>query len=178
MKAGDAPPAGLLSAPGTGQGGLTVADAAGSTRVTLGMIGTVDAPSYGLRVVSSDGTTVIIDGSSNMFKIIATGTLTRAFVAATGSATASTTLTALGAGYSVPPACLWSVAYDNSGANLRTSGEVIVTTAGVGSINWRALGYLSLSAGQVVANLQTDSTLINPGTTAAARFYVLQEAGI
>jgi hypothetical protein len=178
MKAGDAPPAGLLSAPGTGQGGLTVADAAGSTRVTLGMIGTVDAPSYGLRVVSSDGTTVIIDGSSNMFKIIASGTQTQAFPAAGNASTNSVTLTALGAGYSLPPACLWSAAYDNSGTNIRTSGLVIVSALGAGTISWRAYTYLSLSAGQVVANLVAESNLLNPGTTAACRYYILQEAGI
>jgi len=43
------------------------------TRVQLGKLPSGD---YGLRVVGPDGTTVIIDGTSDMFRIAATGTLT------------------------------------------------------------------------------------------------------
>jgi hypothetical protein len=43
---------------------------------------------YGLKVVSSDGTTVIIDGTSNMFKIAASGTLQTASFAQPNQQTA------------------------------------------------------------------------------------------
>ena len=49
----------------------------------------------GLMIVSNDGTTVIIDGSSNMFKIVATGTFTQSALTNT---TASATLTFGGLG--------------------------------------------------------------------------------
>ena len=66
----------VISAGGStiGNGAVTVTDANGDERVILGALGGGD---YGLKVVSSDGSTVIIDGTSNMFKIVASGTLTR-----------------------------------------------------------------------------------------------------
>lgn len=52
--------------------GVSVTDDALQERVRLGRLPSGD---YGLRVVSSDGSTVIIDGTSDMFRIAATGTL-------------------------------------------------------------------------------------------------------
>ena len=65
---------GLISSPEAGTAGIGVADASGVTRVQVGMIGTYTAQTYGIKVVSSDGSTVIIDGTSNMFKIATSGT--------------------------------------------------------------------------------------------------------
>ena len=62
-------------------------------RVRVGALGGGD---YGLKVISADGTTVIIDGTSNMFKIAATGTHSIA-VLANSEGTDTVTLTALGA---------------------------------------------------------------------------------
>lgn len=50
--------------------------------------------SYGLKVISSDGTTVIIDGTSAMFRILATGTLSNTQDASQGDS--AVTLTGLG----------------------------------------------------------------------------------
>lgn len=71
---------------------VRVEDANGVERVLLGNLGTDDAPDYGLRVKSSDGTTVIIDGTSDIFKIAESGTLSLSVVNnSSGSTTASIT---------------------------------------------------------------------------------------
>lgn len=62
-------------------------------RVIVGKIST--APDYGLKVVNV-GATVIIDGTSNMFKIAATGTMSNT-IAVDSAAETTVTLTALGA---------------------------------------------------------------------------------
>lgn len=80
--------------------GFQVFDAAGNTRVIMGIIG---AGSYGLKVVAADGTTVIIDGTSDIFKIAATGTTSVTGAAVAGvTTTTSVTLNALGIVASTP----------------------------------------------------------------------------
>src|ERR1035437_3720687 len=85
---GGSPPA--LTATAGGQltnNGVEVADGT-YTRATLGNLGS----SYGLRVISSNGSTVIIDGSSDIFKIAASGTLTTSSFTGPGFQTANDTL--------------------------------------------------------------------------------------
>jgi hypothetical protein len=85
---------------------LEITDAAGQSRVLLGAIGGDD---YGLKVVSSDGTTVIIDGTSDVFKVAATGTAAVAGVDGSGSSggSGSTTVTlSTGLTYS-PVSAFW-----------------------------------------------------------------------
>ena len=69
-------------------------------RVQMGKLPSGD---YGLRVVGPDGSTVIIDGTSNMFKILATGTQDTGSIATDSTASVSVTLTALGT-FSTTPA--------------------------------------------------------------------------
>src|SRR5438128_7085956 len=71
---------------------VKVIDAAGNIRVYLGNIPGGD---YGLQVVSSDGATVIIDGTSDIFKIVATGT-TSVTVTANNYGFVEVTLSGLG----------------------------------------------------------------------------------
>lgn len=81
--------------------GLEVTDGTNS-RVQMGDISAnKDGSSYGLKVISSDGTTVIIDGTSDMFKIIASGTLSKT-VATGASGFANATLSGLGTLAAVP----------------------------------------------------------------------------
>jgi hypothetical protein len=77
---------------------LQITDSAGVIRVTMGALGNGD---YGLKIVSSDGSTVIIDGTSDMFRIAASGSL-NATALATNTAVASATLSGLGALASTP----------------------------------------------------------------------------
>lgn len=84
--------------------GLEVADGT-NVRAQLGDISANnDGSSYGLKIISSDGATVIIDGTSSVFSIAATGTLTATAAAhldttataTLGSITSATTLAILG----------------------------------------------------------------------------------
>lgn len=165
---------GLISSPDLGAG-ISVADAAGVERVRVGKISDTD---YGIRIVSSDGTTVVIDGTSNMFKISATGTLTRSFPAGPpASATNTVTLSGLGT-FSTPPAFLSMTGVDNSSpSNLRVNGAADIMSGG--STVARAYSFISLNgSNEARVTLQADSLTLNPGFTSMTRYYVLQEAGI
>jgi hypothetical protein len=135
----------------------------------------------GAITVTNAGATVIIDGSSNMFKIAATGTSSRTFPdGANTSATTTTQLTALGNGYSTPPAFLANVY--GSGANFNTERwpsmiPAIYTTADT----WACLGYttIKVSSGYLVVTVGAANYALNlNGQTIYSRYYVLIEAGI
>jgi hypothetical protein len=132
------PSSGLLVSPVVGTYGLTVGDAAGVTRVQLGQIGTAFGQNYGLKVVSADGATVIIDGTSDIFKIAASGTLA-VTIGSVSSNETTVTLTGLGA-LPVTPAFL------GYGAQTAT------TTAqqGLGGYILRGFKYASTSSGGAV----------------------------
>lgn len=74
--------------------GLEVTDGFQS-RVQMGLL-PVGVNKYGIRVVSSDGTTVIIDGTSDMFRIQTTGTCSKATVVGDMGVTTVVTLPGLG----------------------------------------------------------------------------------
>lgn len=78
---------------------ITIEDNLGIVRVTLGDISPAgDDSDFGLQVVSSDGSTVIVDGTSDIFTIIASGTLTTA-ASAVGAETNTSTTLSLGLSY-------------------------------------------------------------------------------
>lgn len=93
-------------------GNITVTDGT-NVRVILGAIGGLvyegtgefEPDTYGLLVVSADGSTSIVDGTSNMFKIAADGT-TSLTQGASGAGSVTVTLSALGGGYTETPAYL------------------------------------------------------------------------
>lgn len=66
-------------------------------------LGRLPSGDYGLRVVASDGATVIIDGVSNVFKILVSGTITTASFTQPNEATATVDVTT---GLNVDPANL------------------------------------------------------------------------
>lgn len=176
---GDALTAALSAAAGTTvkTTALSIFDSAGVERVTLGSIGGGD---YGLKVTAADGVTVVVDGTSEMFRIAASGTLTRAFAAAPSASTSTATIGAI-TGLTVSPAMLWEVTDDNSGfAQLRFPGLKPTFNSPAGTLAWLAGCYVSLSAspGSPVVGLVAQSVTANPGTTAAAKYYVLIQAGI
>lgn len=79
---------------------------------------------YGLRVVSSDGVTVIIDGESNMFKIAATGTTSQTVTAGTFNQIVTTTLSGLGA-LATTPAHLSYISDTNTTAGQQILGMAV-----------------------------------------------------
>ena len=155
---------------------ITVKDALANERVRLGALVGGD---YGLRVTSADGATVIIDGTSNMFKIVATGTQTVAFPAAGNGASAETTLSGLGS-YATPPQCLYTTADDTSVTLKRGIDADMAVVLASGHMDWRASSYVKLSAspGNVVIVLDVASMLASPGGSASQRYYVLAETAI
>jgi hypothetical protein len=127
----------------------------------------------GSITVTNAGATVIIDGTSNMFKIMATGTLTRSFPSvATGYADTAVNISGSG---STPRPILWHMAVDNAIVdNARYSGYAHIMIAE----NTAARAYGVSEAGTIChAKLACESIMANPGVTATARYYMLVEAG-
>jgi hypothetical protein len=146
------------------------------TRVQLGKLPSGD---YGL-LVTGPGGTVIIDGTSLMFKVSASGSTSLAFPGVGGSSVTTVSLPGLGT-VSTVPACLMSLAPDTTSVTEgRFTGTHFKVQLASGHISYNAFATISLSAdpGIPEVKLITQSPLDNPGFTAALKFYVLAEAGI
>ena len=166
--------------------GVPVAQAGGGG--TLGGLGTAYSPSVavggaglfvtdGAITVTNAGSVVIIDGTSNMFKISATGTQTVAFPIADASNTVEVTLTALGT-YTVPPAMLW-MSYFTSGGPRYGSHFVLPNYSGYsigGSITCKC--QLDGSSYLKVQLTALSGTSDLSAYSAYSRYHVLKEAGI
>jgi hypothetical protein len=135
-------------------------------------------PADGLRLATPSGT-VIIDGTSDMFKISATGTMIRAFPAAGNVNFTNATLSGLGT-YSTVPACLWSTTYDNSAiGNARKGNTHKAVNLTTGVVKWEATSFVYINGSSiVVVELDSISCTTNPATIGSTRYYVLEEAGI
>jgi hypothetical protein len=155
---------------------VTVEDANGVTRVTLGMIGTTQSPDYGLKVRAPDGSTTIIDGTSDMFRIVATGTLSTSG-AGTGTAQAAVTLTT---GIStIPTALIWTEFLDtgtSQNAGEQSSTMVINLTSGAIAFLYEGWAELTATAGQTRMVVQTTATPVGAGGRAGVyRYYLMQQ---
>jgi hypothetical protein len=138
------------------------------------------AVTNGKITVTNAGATVIIDGTSDMFKISASGTLTSAFGAVNSAVTVTLTVTGLGSGFTIPAACIFNTTTDQAVTVTRSAAyrpDVNLTT---GVVRYDALAgiYLNTTPGTLKIDLRAASNTVNPGTTATARFYTLIEAGI
>lgn len=131
--------------------------------------------------VVNPGSVVIIDGTSDMFKISASGSLSKAFPAAGNVASVGANLTGLG-NPAVLPMMLSMVTTDGSAAsNPRMAGEMSITapSASDGNMYFRAYAYILKSVTNTVqAWLNAESNITNPVTTAKAQYYTLIEVGI
>ena len=154
--------------------GVSVSDATGAQRVLLGMIGTPASPDYGLKVISADGTTVVIDGTSDMFKIMATGTQTQAFP---GSGSNTNFATIGGSGSSVLQFMAITGTDNSSSANTRAM-DVAQAVSNAGVVQFEAISTNSISGGDNRIGLTAHVGSVAPGTTAMHRWYLLIEAGI
>jgi hypothetical protein len=170
---------------------ITIEDNSGIVRVTLGDISPAgDDSDFGLKIVSSDGTTVIIDGTSDVFRIQATGTLSKT-QATGGSGSTVVTLTALGllnnppafasfigdgtTGYSTPG----QIQYDPFLAYAAVTSAGAVTTRVVASqFVCDVRTYLS-GAAPANANVGlTVSNTIGSTVTQQARYYILVQTAL
>jgi len=178
--------------------GIEVTDGS-AVRVQLGNI---TSGGWGLRVISSDGTTVIIDGTSDVWKIAAKGTdsFTIAGVATTTSpannATHVTVLTGLG-NFSVQQAFLGYVAFGTSSTSAVTlgseggtggGGNHFVSTVSTGFTavseggNDMFTGYWQGSLDDVAPAPQdiifAGSNWLTSSVSANGRWYVMSEAAL
>ena len=151
--------------------GLEVTDGSNS-RVQLGLLPT---GSYGLRVVAPGGTTVIIDGTSDIFKIGATGTLTINPGPANGS-----NITVFADNLS-PASGSWPS--NNPANNWFTQGEIlpyVVLNLANGTLTQMQEGFTSAGTlSGIKASFRWGS--FNAGVTAnsaTVRYYVFSEATI
>ena len=154
--------------------GIEITDGT-NVRATLGLL-TPGTSNYGLRVISSNGTTVIVDGSSDVFKIAATGTMTTPNVGGTpAKGILTVTLTT---NMSYLPATLFFVLSSDATANTsELCPNQIISNAG--AIVFEYEGWVGLPAsGTTTTRLvaQTFATTAGGGGTAATyRYYLLQE---
>ena len=158
--------------------GLEIADGT-NVRATLGILTpAVSGPppvaaTYGLRIISSDGTTVIVDGTSAMFRIVTTGTLTPGAPGAGARTSASATLST---GLTYTPITLWS------------TGSSFISVAipyyewdlATGGVIWSYDGAATWVAGnstQVTA-YQAREAAAGPDSADVFRYYILVQVAI
>jgi hypothetical protein len=169
---------GLISSPDIGRG-ISVADSVGTERVRLGQI---TAPSednptgdYGLKVVSSDGATVVIDGTSNMFKIAASGTLAITPPAAGAATQASVTLST---GFAYGPTLLGFL--EIAGTAWTDILPWIFINDATGAVRDLVFMYLSFTTSPdintVFVEWKSPSGLFAGGGDKTTRYFVLKEA--
>ena len=134
----------------------------------------------GKLTVTNPGSVVIIDGTSDMFRIAASGTTSVAFPGAPATASASVSLTGLGSAYTVAPACSFMVC-SSSGSylNARIAG-VYVAPSGAGAVTFQTYGMVALSAatGYPIVSVVAQSCTVNPGTTALLYYAVFAQVSI
>lgn len=128
---------------------LVISDSLGNARVILGKLPSGD---YGLKVIGADGSTVIIDGTSDMFKIVATGTLSKATNTGDNSVISETTLAGLGT-LAAPPAHIAYLGLSNVGTN---SGRGTLGSY----IALNAIGWVAGSSGGSPTNPAVTPTII------------------
>lgn len=170
--------------------GLEVTDGSNS-RVQLGLLPT---GTYGLRVVTAGGTTVIIDGTSDMFKIAATGTTSVTAAAWTTGAPqfGQTTVSLPGAGsFTATPAFLDfhsttndATSYKLAGVALDAGSTVYAASASAGSpttaelrLDYSVWGATILSGG-TVSYVVSANNVLGSSETAYRRYYILLEAAM
>lgn len=156
--------------------GVVVTDLAGTRRVLVGQLtpesGTAPA-TYGLRVVSSDGTTVIIDGTSDMFRIAATGTTT-----ITGPTAGGTTNTNVdfATGFTYPPAylCFCEI-------TVATSNQIplIVWDLATGTLSQEIYAKTAVfNTNQTRLSITWRATTNQSASTFTVRYYILEQVGL
>jgi hypothetical protein len=157
-------------------GGIRVEDGNEVERVALGKLG---SGSYGLRVNNPSGT-VIIDGTSDMFRISASGTLSKAVVNGDNSVVANVALPGLGA-LSAPLAHVSHIWLNNIVSDDRRPGMFIAINGVAGGALTPPMGaYLaSYLDGSDHANVRLVVTDANSGPlTVKGRYYLLEQVAI
>jgi hypothetical protein len=153
-------------------GTIIVSDANEVDRVILGDLGNGD---FGLKVVGPDGTTEIIDGISDVFTILATGTLS-VTVADGAAGSDSATHPELGT-YAIPPAFNAGINHSGGTGYFANPHSTIGMVGGALVTTTYAEVSVGLSIGTVTVTLdvynENGSTI-----TRNARYYILRQLGL
>jgi hypothetical protein len=158
----------------SGDSALAGLGSAYSTSVAMGAAGLFITD--GALTVTNPGSTVIIDGTSNMFKIVATGTLTCAWPNSSASVTGQVQLTDLAPGGVIPSVFGFLALYSG---NVRGVGYASHQTSG--ELNHLAQYYCQFTGDDLLINLNLVTALTGAGLygqTGSLRYHVLKEAGI
>jgi hypothetical protein len=189
-------PAGALSSGQLGGGSnayvdgdaVKVVDAAGNIRVYLGNIPNGD---YGLQVISSDGSTVIIDGTSDVFKILASGVFSDTNPGATNSHDNLQTLTGLGT-FAATPAHLSFVSNGNGVTDWKHLGtfmlfnDLYASQSSGGTGPWqkfRAINVIAVARASLNGSNQVVVSVVNDKADAGAmtfynKYFVLMQTAM
>jgi hypothetical protein len=171
------------------QAGAIESDKIAAAAIVTGKIAS-NVSATGMLVISAaDGTTVILDGSSNMFKITATGTMSHT-QGATSGGSSTVDLTGLGA-LPTTPAHLCFVSEGNAtsshqhGFRFIETADVFVSGTSGGSptqrtrtINWQGNMIVLLATGAIARVLLGVDNSTGVSKTAYGRYYVLKEAAL
>jgi hypothetical protein len=168
--------ANLSAAAGTqNAGAFEIVDGSGITRVVLGALGGGD---YGLRVTAADGSTVIIDGTSDMFRIVATGTDTITGCNGGGVACTATKVLDINTGLTYSPShldFLGAVA----GRAETLPRTVINNTAGGGTVLDHIRVFMEWIAGDhTQITLSWETGVNRSANTYSWRYYILTQASV
>jgi hypothetical protein len=170
---------GVPPAPGsvTGDSALAGLGSAYSTSVAMGAAGLFVTD--GAITVTNGSSVVIIDGTSDMFKIVGTGTMTQAMPNGTYAWSSNTsTITSLGA-YSVLPVVTWMAGVGEA-TGYRAQGSYIVRDVATGGLRYGVITHAQLSVDSILTITITaeNGSYNDYGATAYARFHILKEEGI
>lgn len=148
---------------------ITAEDASGVVRGVIGQIGTAANPDYGIKILAPGGAATIVDGTSDVFTIVASGTMTTPLFSGAGVRTA---VVSVGTGITYAPTFYaWAQ---------RTSG---VGSVNVPSITWNpATGLLIESLTVDLVTVGAAQTLTASTTSSAAtevarvyRWFILKQ---
>jgi hypothetical protein len=160
---------------GGGLGGLATAY---SPSVAVGGAGLFVTD--GAITVTNPGSTVIIDGTSNMFKIVTTGTMTEEWPAsAPDSAWHNVVVNDAAPGGVLPHLAISVAVADTAGAERFEGAMILATGAGAVQNEVDASWFLD-GTDDVNVQLHVHACLStwSPGTDAMCRFYIFKEVGI
>lgn len=141
------------------------------TRVHMGRLDAITGGTnqFGLYVAGPDGT-VIIDGTSDIFRIVATGTIESGTLGGAGSVDVDLSL---GLGLTDP--CAHSSFLDSGSTSVPLPRVQINGTTGVVDFMWRTLTYQSGTATVLRVRAQSTGGALTGNTV---RYYLYEQVGI
>ena len=153
-------------------------------------LGRLDNGDYGLMVTSPDGSTIIIDGTSNMFKIMASGSLSGTKSDGSDGTVAEITLTGLGPQTAAPSFLTWIATGTGAtqnrviGSNFSERTELWAAPTSGGAVNQDFIAFreytrvrLHLTSDNLIEIQLVIDNQSGGDITRYSRYYIMQETG-